>query len=168
MAAMITGSLPSESPLPDSTQRTWAYLRLCGLNPAETGPLAQRPIDEIHGRLDEWATSLVAAEPGESPLLQSVRGRAQILLARAPARWPSHFLLPPPPELTAAVQAATLQPKRPLQQSSMTPQPIELGPVSDVAHETWKTFDTWPVLRGLTLWLLFFLLLASVFYVVRF
>jgi hypothetical protein len=37
-----------------------------------------------------------------------------------------------------------------------------------VAHETWRTFDTWPLLRSLTTWLLFGLLLVAVFYVVRF
>ena len=92
-----------------------------------------------------------------------------MLLAQAPARWPDCFLHPsPPPELTAAVQTVVLETKRPLRQTGMTPQPIDLGPVSEVADETWKTFDKWPVLRGLSVWLLFALLLAAVFYVVRF
>jgi hypothetical protein len=166
---MITGSSPPQPMLSESTSRTSAYLRLCGVNPAAAGELALRPFDEIQDRLDEWAASLLPAGPDESFRHHRARGRAQLLLARAPARWPGHFLgSSPPPELTAAVQSVVLEAKRPLRQTRMTPQPIDLGPVSDVADETWKTFDKWPVLRGLTVWLLFSLLLASVFYVVRF
>jgi hypothetical protein len=56
----------------------------------------------------------------------------------------------------------------PLRQTSMLPQPLDLGPVSEVADETWRTFDKWPFLRGITIWVLFLLLLSAVFYVVRF
>lgn len=154
---------------PGRAARTAAYLRLCGLAPPDAGRLADCSIDEVQARLDAWARGLVPAQPGESALQQAARGRAQLLLARVPARWPAQFLgSAPPPELAAAVRAVTLEPKRPLRQAAMVPQDLDLGPVSDVAEETWKTFDTWPVLRGLTLWLLFSLLLASVFIVVRF
>jgi hypothetical protein len=161
-------SLPTRA-RPGATARAAAYLRLCGLAPPDAGRLADCSIDELQRRLDAWAMELVPAQPGESSLQQAARGRAQLLLARVPARWPAQFLGPsPPPELTAAVQAVTLEPRRPLRQAAMVPQDLDLGPVSDVAQETWRTFDKWPVLRGLTLWLLFCLLLASVFIVVRF
>lgn len=167
---MTAGSHPPLPPAPDSARRTGAYLRLYGLGPREAAELSGRPLAEIQASLDAWAASLIPARPGESPLQQSVRGRAKILLARAPARWPGSFLrTPPPPELAAAVQAVVLQARRPIRQKAiMAPEPIDLGPVSEVADETWKTFDAWPVLRGLTTWLLFGLLLSAVFYVVRF
>lgn len=160
---------PPKSSPPDATRRTSAYLHLCGFTPADAGGLASQPVEKIQDELDAWAATLSHAEPGESRLQQNARAKAQVLLAGAPARWPVSLLqIPPPPELTAAVQAIRLQPTRPLRQTSMAPEPIDLGPVSEVARGTWRTFDTWPVLRGLTTWLLFALLLGAVFYVVRF
>ncbi|HWA28753.1 MAG TPA: hypothetical protein VG734_24090 [Lacunisphaera sp.] len=152
-----------------SILRAGAYLRLCGLSRAEVEKFADCPIEELQGRLDAWATRLVPPEPSESAQQHAARGRAQLLLARVPGRWPAQFLDPsPPPELAEAVQAEALRPRRPMRPASMAPQDLDLGPVSDVAQETWRTFDKWPVLRGITLWLLFSLLLLSVFYVVRF
>jgi hypothetical protein len=157
------------SHLPENARKTAAYLRLCGLGPAGIERLAASSIAELLARFDAWAARLVPMQPGESPTQQSARGRAQLLLAHAPTRWPDTFLGDePPPELTGAVQSAALQPVQPLRQTTMTPEPLDLGPVSEVADETWKTFDKWPVLRGLTIWLLFLLLLSSVFYLVRF
>lgn len=166
---MTPAAFPPGSSAPDSTRWTGAYLRLCGLDAADAHGLAGRPLGDVQEELDAWAVTLTPAEPGESRLQQRARAKARVLLAEAPARWPAHFLqTPPPAELAAAVQAVVLRPTRPLRQTSMAPQPIDLGPVSEVAQETWKTFDTWPVLRGLTTWLLFGLLLGAVFYVVRF
>jgi hypothetical protein len=166
---MNAAAIPPDSPAPGSPRRSGAYLRLCGLNATDAARLAGRPVGEIQDELDAWAVALCPAAPGESPPQHRARAKARVLLAEAPARWPAHFLRhPPPPELAAAIDAVRLQSTRPMRQTGMTPQPIDLGPVSEVAHETWKTFDTWPVLRGLTLWLLFALLLGAVFYVVRF
>lgn len=166
---MTTDSFPTPPAPAEPAARTGAYLRLCGLGPAAAGELTHRPLDEIQDLLDEWAARLVPARPDEGPQQNRARARAQLLLAEGPARWPDQFLHPAPtPELAAAVQAVALQPKLALRPTTMTPQFIDLGPVSEVAHGTWKTFDAWPVLRGLTVWLLFTLLLALVFYVVRF
>jgi hypothetical protein len=166
---MTTVSFPPGSSPPDTTHRTGAYLRLCGLGCQDSDGLAGRPVDQIQDELETWAESLTPARAGECRLQQRSRAKAQLLLAEVPARWPAHFLRDPaPPEIAAAVQACTLVPTRPLRQTSMSPRPIDLGPVSEVAQGTWKTFDTWPVLRGLTTWMLFALLLGAVFYVVRF
>lgn len=156
-------------PSPAAAGRACAYLRLCGLSPAAARELSFHSMEELQRQFDDWSADLVPPSPGESRTQQRARARAQLLLARVPARWPGQFLRRPPhPGIAAAVRHTAIESKRPLRQTSMTPQPIDLGPVSDVADETWRTFDTWPVLRGLTLWLLFCLLLASVFYVVRF
>lgn len=166
---MTPDSLPSGSSPPDSPRWTGAYLRLCGVEPAEAGGLAGRPVGKIQDELEAWSATLSLDGPDEGRLQQMARAKARVLLAEVPARWPAHFLQnPPPPELAAAAQAVVLQPTRPLSQTSMAHQTIDLGPVSEVAQGTWETFDTWPVLRGLTTWLLFGLLLGAVFYVVRF
>lgn len=166
---MTTAPFPSENPAPASARRTHAYLRLCGLEPAASGELAGQPVEKIQDDLEAWAAALGLVAAGEGAVRQKAHARAQMLLASVPARWPGHFLqIPPPAELADAAQAVILQPTRPLRQTNMAPEPIDLGPVSEVAQETWRTFDTWPVLRGLTIWLLFTLLLGAVFYVVRF
>jgi hypothetical protein len=166
---MITNPQPPPVAPPETSRKTAAYLRLCGLGPADADRCGRRSIEELLAQFDAWAATLVPAQPGESPAQHCARGRAQLLLAGVPSRWPDEFLRAnPTPELAGAVQSATLQPLRPLHQTTMTPEPLDLGPVSEVADETWKTFDKWPVLRGLTIWLLFLLLLSSVFYLVRF
>ena len=166
---MNAPSLDSATSSPGASRRTSAYLRLCGLNPAATPEFSQMPVDELQRRLDAWSSALLPTGSDHGIVQQRARARAQLLLARIPARWPGEFLrTPAPPEVAAAVAAIPLEARRPLRQTGMAPQPIDLGPVSEVADETWRTFDTWPVLRGLTVWLLFSLLLASVFYVVRF
>jgi hypothetical protein len=161
--------LDPASPASGANPRTAAYLRLCGLNPSALHDVARLPVGDLQQRLDVWSASLLPGAPDPASASQRARARAQLLLARVPSRWPGEFLrTPPSPELAAAIAAVPLAPKRPLRQTGMAPQPIDLGPVSEVADETWRTFDTWPVLRGLTIWLLFSLLLAAVFYVVRF
>ncbi len=160
---------PSKQSPSRSDRRACAYLRLCGVEPAEADALTTRPVEKIQDDFDEWAKSLGLITSNQPSVQPKALARAQVLLAKIPARWPRHFLQSPPtPEITAAAQAVQLQPVRPLRQTNMAPQPIDLGPVADVAHETWRTFDTWPVLRGLTTWVLFALLLIAVFYVVRF
>src|SRR5262245_46560054 len=132
--------MSADSSPPNATTpagRTGAYLHLCGLGPAAARELASRPLAEIQAGLDRWAATLVPAQPGESLAHQGARGRAQLLLAEVPARWPDQFLRESPSlELAAAIEGAALQPSRPLRQTIMTPQPIDLGPVSEVADET--------------------------------
>lgn len=166
---MTASPFPADGPANPPSRRSHAYLRLCGLESARAGALAAQPVERIQEDLDAWAQSLGLRSTEEMSVTQKACARARLFLAAVPARWPAHFLkASPPPELAAAAHAIRLEPMRPLRQTNMAPQPIDLGPVGDVADETWRTFDTWPVLRGLTIWLLFALLLVSVFYVVRF
>jgi len=119
--------------------------------------------------IDAWAGRLVPGVDGESSEHRGTRGRARVLGASLPAQWPETFLASEQPnETKAALSRATLQLTPPLQQTTMTPQPFDLGAVSKMANETWRTYDKWPVLRGLTIWGLFFLLLGAAFYLVRF
>lgn len=174
-------------PVPDlaeAQRKIAAYLRACGLYPAAAEragaslleSMLRRPapalpvsadsaVNGILDVLDHWPVGLGLEKPGENP----AQTRARCFLAAVPARWPEALLAGEvPPELRAAVGAVALQPAPELLQAAMTPKPIDLGPVSEVGDRTWRSFDKWPLLRGLATWTLFGLLLCIVFYTVRF
>ena len=70
-------------------------------------------------------------------------------------------------ELLAELRSIYLEAGPNLEFTNMAPRPFDLGPVSDVAGETWRTFAKWPILRTLTVWCLFALLLGTAFYLTR-
>lgn len=158
-----------------------AYLVACGLPRAKAEECAAAfaahpqppdaptdPTAEIVDALEDWAMAL----PGDTePDLSAegiARGRARLLIAGLPFCPPGLCHGPLPPGMAAALARVNLQAVPALHPSAMTPQPLDLGPLSEVADETWRTFDKWPVLRGLAIWTLFFLLLAAALYTVRF
>jgi len=163
-----------------------AYLRACGLSAAEADRLGQAAVDRLITSadaptelqatvravlrdLDAHAAHFVPALAGESPDQRSARGRAQMILAGMPTSAPEYFVsTSPSPELSAAVASRALRPTPPLRPVSMIPQPIDLGPVSEVADNTWRTFDKWPLLRAAAVCLLFLSLFVAAFYMVRF
>jgi hypothetical protein len=51
--------------------------------------------------------------------------------------------------------------------SSMVPRPIDLGAISEAAGETLETFERWPILRTVLLWIFFLTSLGLVFYATR-
>lgn len=161
-----------------------AYLAACGLPAGPAAALARahaRDIADRHlppaaglaavqERLDHWAATYGTTYRDESLAMRAARGRARIFLAGVPQRWPAAFLSPVLPlAARSAISSVPLHATPDLRDTtSMLPQPLDLGPVSDVAEGTWRTFDKWPVLRALTIWLLFFGLLAAVLYTLRF
>lgn len=161
-----------------------AYLAACGLPPVQAAAVAQihaRDIIErrlppsaavaaLQERIDRWAAPYGTTFRDESEAHRAARGKARILLADLPGRWPGAFLAPVLPlHARAAISAFPLHATPDLRETtSMVPQPLDLGPVSEMAEGTWRTFDKWPFLRGLTIWLLFLLLLVAVLYTVRF
>ena len=181
---MNAPALMSPPEFAEAQRKIAAYLRACGLYPTaaeEAGTsllelMLQRPapaapaspeaaVNGVLDLLDRWPVGIAPENSAETP----AHARARLFLADVPARWPEALLAGEvPPELRDAVHAVTLQPAPELQQASMTPQPIDLGPVSDVADGTWRSFDKWPFLRGVAMWTLFALLLCAVFYTVRF
>lgn len=124
--------------------------------------------EEAEKSLDAWVERL-AGSGDETPARRIARGRAAIYLAELPRRWPASFLdyHSPPPELLAQLHATYLEAGPDLEFSNMVPRPIDLGPVSGAAGETWRTFAKWPVLRGVMLWGLFAILLGTAFYLTR-
>jgi hypothetical protein len=49
----------------------------------------------------------------------------------------------------------------------MGARPIDLGPMSDAAGSTWRTFDKLPVLRALATWAVYIAVLTLAFFAVR-
>ncbi|HTL67302.1 MAG TPA: hypothetical protein VL200_06550 [Lacunisphaera sp.] len=161
---------------PTETPGAVDYLIACGLPAAAAERFAavQATTDPATGTaaaihaFEAWAADLVPERPGESDSARRDRGRAAVLLAGLPARWPGSFLAERvPAEAQAALAAAVLPMQHELEPARMSAPPLDLGPISDMADRTWRTFDTWPVLRGVVIWFLFLLLLGIVFYTVR-
>ena len=86
-----------------------------------------------------------------------------------PESRPEAFLDPSdvPPDLAERIRSTYLAAGPDLEFSNMAPRPIDLGPVSSVADETWRTFARWPVLRIAVLWALVGALLGLSFYLTR-
>ncbi|MGH8020589.1 MAG: hypothetical protein ACREIA_20360 [Opitutaceae bacterium] len=96
-------------------------------------------------------------------------GRAALHLADVAEQWPEVLLdaAHAPPELVARIQSTYIAAGPDLEFSNMAPRPIDLGVVSSVADETWRTFARWPVLRTAVLWGILFALLGLSFFLTR-
>lgn len=99
----------------------------------------------------------------------AVEGRTALLLCDGPERWPEAFLDPEksPPDFLQTMRASSMRAGPDLAVSSMVARPIDLGPITEAAGETFETFERWPILRTLLLWLVFAGALATVFRLTR-
>jgi len=133
-------------------------------------PPASLAAEEAVRQMEAWIALHVGAGEGESLARSYARGRAGLYLVDLPGRAPESFLglRPLPPDLAGELRATYLEAGPDLEFANMGPRPIDLGPISGMADGTWRTFDKWPVLRGLVLWGLFFGLLVAGFMMVRF
>jgi len=124
---------------------------------------------ETERRLREWIDGLIGPSD-ESALRRFARGRAAVFFSRLPERCPTTFLdrEPPSAEMIARLRTLYLEAGPDFEFASMVPREIDLGPVSSVADETWRTFAKWPMLRGVAMSALFVGLLGTAFYLVRF
>lgn len=174
----------------EARDRVQGYLRAHGVAPAALDELTAQvlrfarerhaeqpdvPPVELAGDaaimlIEGWIQHIVGLDEREGPGRRLAHERAAVQLAAIPQRWPEHFLRAeePPPALAAELRATYLEAGPDLEFSTMTPRPIDLGPVSEVADTTWRTFDKWPFLRGVATWLLYLGALAAAFYAVRF
>ncbi len=121
-------------------------------------------------QMEAWIERRAGVDEHEPPARRHARGRAGLYLADLPGRSPESFLdyRPMPPELAEELRATYLRAGPDLEFVNMGPRPIDLGPISGMADGTWRTFDKWPVLRGLVMWGLFLGLLVLAFVTVRF
>lgn len=120
--------------------------------------------------IEGWIQHIVGLNENEGPGRRLAHERAAVHLAQIPQRWAQHFLTEqdPPEELVRELRATYTDAGPDLVFSNMAPRPIDLGPVSEVADTTWRTFDKWPFLRGVATWALYIGALALAFYAVRF
>lgn len=120
--------------------------------------------------IDGWIQMHVDTDPTETDGRRYAHERAAVHLADLPQRWPQHFLADQdlPPEMLRELRTTYVEAGPDLEFSNMTPRSIDLGPVSEVADTTWRTFDKWPFLRGVATWLLYLGALAAAFYAVRY
>jgi hypothetical protein len=126
-------------------------------------------INEATRLIREWTERAIGAT-GETERMRHARARAALYLANIPQRWPKDFLGDEdvPPELREELRSVYLNAGPDLEFSSMTPREIDLGPISDAADETWRTFAKWPLLRGIVTWVVILGLGGVVFYLTRF
>ena len=99
----------------------------------------------------------------------SIQGRLALTMAEVPDRWPEHFLGPDPlpEEMAGLMRDCFLEAGPDFQFTNMAPRPIDLGPIVSAAGGTWDTFQRWPLIRGLFLWMLFLASLGTLFYLTR-
>jgi hypothetical protein len=123
--------------------------------------------EEMEAMTEEWfARNLRDSELPHGSRL--VAGRVAMMLANAPERWPYAFLADEvPPELGKVFETTAIYAGPDMSVSSMVPQPIDLGPISDVAGDALHQFERWPLLRTIGLWSLFLAALAAVFHATR-
>lgn len=122
-----------------------------------------------HQRVSAWIDRLIGPTD-EHPAVRFARGRTAVYLADLPGNWPALMLDAEhvPADLRERVRNTYLAAGPDLTFSNMAPRPIDLGPFSTMGDGAWRTFARWPVLRGVITSALFFSLLGTAFYLVRF
>lgn len=123
--------------------------------------------EEMQAVTDEWFRRVVRGPdlPHGSPV---IAGRVALLLSNASERWPYAFLADElPPELNRAFERTAIFAGPDMTVTSMVPQPIDLGPITDAAGDAVEQLSRWPVLRTVALWTLFLGVLAVVFHFTR-
>jgi len=116
-----------------------------------------------------WIDALVGPSD-ESAEDRFARGRVALHLTGLPEAFPEAFLHPEdtPAGLADQIRNTYMEAGPDLAFTNMAPRPIDLGPVSEIADETWRTFAKWPLLRATLLWSLLAGLLGLSFYITRF
>ncbi|MDD2763425.1 MAG: hypothetical protein PHE83_05565 [Opitutaceae bacterium] len=124
--------------------------------------------EEVERMMDAWFGEVL----GEKDLPHdriAITGRVALLLTDGAERNPYAFLDEEqiPAEFARAMQQSSIEAGPDLAVSSMGPRPIDLGPITAAAGETFERFEKWPVLRTLVLWMLFAAALAGIFFATR-
>lgn len=123
--------------------------------------------EETEAMMDEWFAEMLDAR-GQPHERIAVDGRVALLLADGPTKWPYAFLEDEVPgEFTSAMKATSMQAGPDMSLSSMVPRPIDLGLIPQAAGETLETFERWPFIPTIILWVLFIGALGLIFYLTR-
>jgi len=124
--------------------------------------------EELEAEMDLWFADMLDSR-GQPHERIAVEGRLALLLSDGARKWPYTFLdtRQVPAEFQAAMRAGVIEAGPDMAVSSMVPRPIDLGPIPEVAGETMETFEKWPILRVLLLWLGFAGVLGAIFLITR-
>jgi hypothetical protein len=118
-------------------------------------------VEEMDNLVNQWFAQVLSAASGGMEML-STRGRMALLLADMPGRWQDQFLRPGPwpDEFVAAMRDSYLRAGPNFQLSQMTPRPLDLGPMATLTQ--WSRL---PYAKMTVSWILFGLLLVTLFYI---
>jgi hypothetical protein len=124
--------------------------------------------EEAEQMMDAWFGEVLGEKDLPHDRL-AVTGRVALLLTDGPQKNPYAFLNDEqvPPEFARALQRSSIDAGPDLAVSSMVPRPIDLGPITEAAGETFERFEQWPLLRTVALWILFAAALAAIFHATR-
>jgi hypothetical protein len=117
--------------------------------------LATLAIDEARRLITRWMSGLLPPRSDDRPYTLP-EGYLALYLCDAPMRWPNAFLNPQlsPPGFSETLHARLVKTGPELEVSSMVPRPLDRGLIPDLADSARETFDRFPILRTLFLWLL--------------
>lgn len=126
--------------------------------------------DEIRRSVAQWTDRFIQPSENESASHRFAHARAAVQLIDLPNQEVHGFLDPgnKSEDFGRRFKGAYLQAGPELDFSNMGPRPIDLGPVSTLAGETWRTFDKWPILQAVVLWGLFMGVLLFAFLATRY
>lgn len=104
--------------------------------------------------LERWFQELVS-DAVDTKVMTAARGRLALLLTDAPRRWPQYMLQPRselPEEFIEEFRKSYLKAGPEMELTHMVPQPIDLGPIPQIAESTFNNLARWPWFRSLLLW----------------
>ena len=118
--------------------------------------LATLAIDEARDLITQWMSGLLPPRSDDRQYTLA-EGFLALYLCDAPMRWPNAFMNPKlsPPGFTETLHARLVKTGPELEISSMVPRPIDRGLIPGLADSAKETFDRFPILRTLFLWILF-------------
>jgi hypothetical protein len=130
--------------------------------------LATLAIDEARSMITQWMSGLLPPRSDDRPYTLP-EGYLALYLCDAPMRWPNAFLNPQlsPPGFSETLHARLVKTGPELEVSSMVPRPLDRGLIPDLADSARETFDRFPILRTLFLWLLISAGLVFLFWYTR-
>jgi len=129
--------------------------------PAEPNHSAtQLAAEEMDRLVIEWFAAVLQESSVNADQMLTTRGRLALLLADMPGRWQDQFLRPGPwpEEFVGAMRETYLRAGPDFQLSKMTPRPFDLGPITTLTN-----FSRIPYLKMALSWILFALLLITIF-----
>ncbi len=96
----------------------------------------------------------------------AARGRLALLLADMPGKWQSVFLTPKPwpPGFVEAMKKSYLAAGPQFASMAMIPRPLEFNAIGTGAAQWWETMDRRPIVRIMSICLLFGLLVISLWF----